>query len=62
MDPLQKTIILPLFGYAVPFHIDTIKDVQKTIENGYNCLRINFLSPKVTRKESNYMSHRFIKI
>jgi nucleosome binding factor SPN SPT16 subunit len=34
-----------VFGLAVPFHISTLKNVNKTEEGEYTYLRINFLTP-----------------
>lgn len=38
-------MILPINGYATPFHINTIKNVSKNEEGEYTYLRINFQSP-----------------
>jgi nucleosome binding factor SPN SPT16 subunit len=38
-------VILPINGFAVPFHINTIKNVNKTDENDWTYLRINFQTP-----------------
>lgn len=32
-------------GFAVPFHINTIKNVSKNDEGDYTYLRINFQTP-----------------
>ncbi|CAB4485087.1 unnamed protein product [Rhizophagus irregularis] len=45
VDQRNETIILPVFGLAVPFHISTLKNVNKTDEGEYTYLRINFLTP-----------------
>lgn len=39
------TVILPIYGFATPFHISTIKNVTKTEEADNVVLRINFQSP-----------------
>ncbi|EIW72803.1 hypothetical protein TREMEDRAFT_14082, partial [Tremella mesenterica DSM 1558] len=45
VDAQRSTVILPIYGYAVPYHISTIKNVTKTEEMDYVVLRINFQSP-----------------
>jgi nucleosome binding factor SPN SPT16 subunit len=45
VDSKASTVILPIMGRPVPFHINTIKNVSKSEEGGYTHLRFNFLSP-----------------
>lgn len=45
VDPKTATVILPIMGRPVPFHINTIKSVSKSDEGEYAHLRFNFLSP-----------------
>lgn len=45
VDIKTSTIILPIMGRPVPFHINTIKNVSQTDEGSFSYLRINFLSP-----------------
>ncbi|KAK1232500.1 FACT complex subunit spt16 [Marasmius sp. AFHP31] len=45
VDRKALTVILPIYGYAVPFHINTIKNVSKNDEGDYTYLRINFQTP-----------------
>jgi len=45
MDAKNSTIVLPIMGRPVPFHIQTIKNASKSDEGEYAYLRINFLSP-----------------
>ncbi|KAF1983849.1 transcription elongation complex subunit [Aulographum hederae CBS 113979] len=45
VDTKAATIILPIMGRPVPFHINTIKNASTTQEGGFTSLRINFLSP-----------------
>ncbi|KAG8217204.1 FACT complex subunit SPT16 [Butyriboletus roseoflavus] len=45
VDRKAQTIILPMHGFAVPFHINTIKNVSKSDEGDYTYLRINFQTP-----------------
>ncbi|KUI61029.1 FACT complex subunit SPT16 [Cytospora mali] len=45
VDQKNSTIILPVMGRPVPFHIATIKNASKSDEGEWSYLRINFLSP-----------------
>ncbi|KAK4934442.1 FACT complex subunit spt16, partial [Elasticomyces elasticus] len=45
VDVKAITVILPIMGRPVPFHINTIKSVSKSDEGEYSHLRFNFLSP-----------------
>jgi nucleosome binding factor SPN SPT16 subunit len=45
VDTKASTVILPIMGRPVPFHINTIKNVSKNDEGEYTQLRFNFLSP-----------------
>ncbi|KAI9880467.1 MAG: FACT complex subunit spt16 [Pleopsidium flavum] len=45
VDAKNSTIILPIMGRPVPFHINTIKNASKNDEGEFAYLRINFLSP-----------------
>lgn len=45
IDEQRNTILLPIYGYATPFHIATIKNVSMTEEGDYAVLRINFQTP-----------------
>ncbi|KHN94288.1 FACT complex subunit spt-16 [Metarhizium album ARSEF 1941] len=45
VDSRNNTVILPIMGRPVPFHINTIKNASKSDENDFSFLRINFLSP-----------------
>ncbi|KAI5800248.1 FACT complex subunit-domain-containing protein [Peziza echinospora] len=45
VDAKNQTIIVPVMGRPVPFHISTLKNVSKNEEDNYTYLRINFLSP-----------------
>jgi nucleosome binding factor SPN SPT16 subunit len=38
-------VILPIHGFAVPFHINTIKNVSKNDEGDLTYLRVNFQTP-----------------
>ncbi|TRM59387.1 FACT complex subunit-domain-containing protein [Schizophyllum amplum] len=45
VDRKAQTVILPINGFAVPFHINTIKNVSKNDEGDLTYLRINFQTP-----------------
>ncbi|RYP64538.1 hypothetical protein DL771_008727 [Monosporascus sp. 5C6A] len=45
LDQKNNTIVLPVMGRPVPFHIHTIKNASKNDEGEWSYLRINFLSP-----------------
>lgn len=45
VDKKYETIILPVFGVPVPFHIATVKNISNSIEGDYTYLRINFFHP-----------------
>ncbi|KDN52765.1 putative SPT16-general chromatin factor [Tilletiaria anomala UBC 951] len=45
LDRSARSVILPIYGYAVPFHINTIKNVSKSEEGEWTTLRFNFITP-----------------
>ncbi|TQV99365.1 transcription elongation complex subunit (Cdc68) [Cordyceps javanica] len=45
VDSKNATVVLPIMGRPVPFHINTIKNASKSDENDFSFLRVNFLSP-----------------
>ena len=45
VDSKAETVLIPIFGNLVPFHISTIKNVSKNDEGGITFLRINFVAP-----------------
>ncbi|KAK8204948.1 FACT complex subunit-domain-containing protein [Phyllosticta capitalensis] len=45
VDEKNLTVVLPIMGRPVPFHINTIKNASNSPEGEYTSLRINFLSP-----------------
>ena len=45
VDSKNNSIILPIMGRPVPFHINTLKTASASEEGGFCYLRINFLSP-----------------
>ncbi len=46
-DKARETVILPILGSPVPFHISTIKNLSTSVEGDYTYLRINFFHPGV---------------
>ncbi|BFZ61011.1 FACT complex subunit spt16 [Saitoella coloradoensis] len=45
VDRRNHSIILPIYGRPVPFHINTLKNVSKNDEGDFVYLRLNFVSP-----------------
>lgn len=45
VDKKYETVILPIFGVPVPFHIAMIKNISSSKEGDYTYLRINFFHP-----------------
>ncbi|KAJ9141688.1 FACT complex subunit SPT16 [Pleurostoma richardsiae] len=45
VDQKNSTVVVPVMGRPVPFHINTIKNASKNDEGDWSFLRINFLSP-----------------
>lgn len=45
IDSKNQTIIVPIMGRPVPFHINSYKNGSKTEEGDYTHLRLNFNSP-----------------
>jgi len=48
VDHKNQSIILPIYGLPVPFHIYTLKNVSKNDEGEYVYLRLNFITPGQT--------------
>ena len=40
VDKKYETIIMPIFGVPVPFHIATIKNISSSKEGDYTYLRL----------------------
>lgn len=61
VDKKYETVILPIFGIPVPFHISTIKNISQSIEGDYTYLRLNFFHPGTTisKTESNMFANNF---
>jgi nucleosome binding factor SPN SPT16 subunit len=45
VDTRHESVLLPIHGQLVPFHVSTIKNVSKNEEGRHFFLRINFLHP-----------------
>ena len=45
LDRKALTVILPIHGFAVPFHINAIKNASKNEEGDFAYLRVNFQTP-----------------
>jgi nucleosome binding factor SPN SPT16 subunit len=45
VDSKGDSVILPILGVMVPFHVSLIKNVSKSDENAFSFLRINFHTP-----------------
>ncbi|GMT00546.1 hypothetical protein PENTCL1PPCAC_22720 [Pristionchus entomophagus] len=45
VDKKHDTVILPIFGVPVPFHISMIKNCSQSVEGDYTYLRVNFTHP-----------------
>lgn len=45
VDKKHESIILPIYGMAVPFHISTLKNASKSDEGDFVMLRLNFITP-----------------
>ena len=57
VDETRQSVILPVYGYAVPFHITTIKNVTKTDATDHMVLRINFQTPgQIAGKKEDMVS------
>jgi len=45
IDQKAQSILLPIYGFSVPFHINTLKNVSKSDEGDFTYLRFNFIAP-----------------
>uniref|UniRef100_A0A914VZ60 FACT complex subunit n=1 Tax=Plectus sambesii TaxID=2011161 RepID=A0A914VZ60_9BILA len=45
VDRKHDSVILPVFGIPVPFHISMIKNTSQSVEGDFTYLRINFTHP-----------------
>ncbi|KAI5181625.1 hypothetical protein NEOKW01_1801 [Nematocida sp. AWRm80] len=61
IDKRASTVILPVFGMAVPFHIGIIKSATKTTEEGVGYLKISFYPPSAEATSENNLLSIMIK-
>lgn len=47
VDKAHESVLLPISGVPVPFHISTIKNLSSSVEGDFTYLRINFFNPGV---------------
>ncbi|KAI9023316.1 FACT complex subunit-domain-containing protein [Hyaloraphidium curvatum] len=52
VDASHQTVLLPIYGIPVPFHIAVIKNVTKSDEGDYTVLRFNFIGPGLAGKKT----------
>jgi nucleosome binding factor SPN SPT16 subunit len=45
VDTRNQTVIVPIYGIPVPFHISTLRNASKNDEGDYIYLRLNFITP-----------------
>lgn len=45
VDRRHDSVILPIFGVSVPFHISMIKNTSQSVEGDFTYLRVNFMHP-----------------
>ena len=45
VDPRHESLLVPIQGKIIPFHISTIKNVAQNNEGKLSFLRINFFHP-----------------
>jgi nucleosome binding factor SPN SPT16 subunit len=54
VDTNKRSFILPINGFAVPFHINTLKNVVKQEEGDYTVLRFMLVAPgQITGKKED---------
>eukprot|EP01113_Clastostelium_recurvatum_P034907 TRINITY_DN4798_c0_g1_i1.p1 TRINITY_DN4798_c0_g1~~TRINITY_DN4798_c0_g1_i1.p1 ORF type:complete len:1142 (+),score=403.61 TRINITY_DN4798_c0_g1_i1:166-3591(+) len=57
VDMQREVVVLPVYGYMVPFHITTIKNASKNED----CLRINFATPSLTQAQSDSPDRVYVR-
>lgn len=55
VDRKSDSLVFPIAGGCVPFHISTLKNVSKTDEGEYIFLRFNFITPGPAAKKEVFM-------
>lgn len=62
VDIRRNTVILPINGFAVPFHINTLKSAIKQEEGEYTVLRFAFTTPgAITGKKEDTVRYLCIQ-
>lgn len=57
VDTRRSTLVLPINGFAVPFHINTLKSAIKQEEGEHTVLRFMFTTPgAITGKKEDTVS------
>lgn len=57
VDNRRQSVVVPINGYAVPFHIKTLRSVVKQEEGDYTTLRFMFIAPgQITGKKEDTVS------
>lgn len=64
VDRKYETVILPMYGMPVPFHISMIKNISQSVEGDYTYLRINFFHPgsNIGKTEGNFANPEAIYV
>ncbi|MCL4118736.1 UNVERIFIED_CONTAM: hypothetical protein GTU68_027378 [Idotea baltica] len=64
VDRKYETVILPIYGLPVPFHISMIKNISQSVEGDYTYLRINFFHPgsNIGKGEGNFSNPEAIYV
>ena len=60
VDKKYETIILPIFGVPVPFHIATVKNISQSVEGDYTYLRQGSISDPLLPQHPNCISVRCV--
>jgi nucleosome binding factor SPN SPT16 subunit len=62
VDKKNQTIVLPINGFAVPFHINSVKSAVKNDEGDYTLLRINLQTPGQSGSKREDTVRPFLRI
>lgn len=57
IDRRAESVLLPIMGMSVPFHLNSLKNVSKVEEGEYCYLRFNFNTPAQTVKKDEYLPY-----
>jgi nucleosome binding factor SPN SPT16 subunit len=56
VDRRAETVLLPIYGQAVPFHLSTLKNISKSDEGEHILVRFNFITPgQATGKKEEHV-------